>query len=140
MAKSSRRLYPLLFCCIIAAFFFGCGGGGSGGSSSGGGATPAKSLNWNPPLSYQDGSPLNPAADLDRFEIYIKENSNFTDTDDEMAALSAIDKANGLVCTSFNLSNLAPFLSKGVVYHVSIRAVANNGLKSNFSASASFSF
>jgi hypothetical protein len=140
MAKSSRWLYALLLCCIVPAFLFGCGGGGSGESSSGGGATPAKTLSWNPPQSFQDGSPLNPGADLDRFEIYIKENSNFADVDNEMAAVSATDKSTGLVCTSFNLANLAPFLSKGVVYHVSIRAVAHNGLKSDFSASASFSF
>lgn len=101
---------------------------------------PSKMVSWNPPSTYQDGSSLNSTADLDRYEIYVKEAPNFADTDNEMAAVSAIDKATGQVCTSFDLANLSPFLSKGVTYHVSIRAVAKNGLKSGFSPSASFSF
>ena len=119
----------------------GCGGGetseGGTGSSD---PLPTKTLSWNPPATYHDGSPLNPASDLDSFEIYVKETSNFADTDDEMAALSAIDQATGQVCTSFDLANLAPFISEGVTYHVSVRAVAKSGLKSDFSPSASFSF
>jgi hypothetical protein len=42
--------------------------------------------------------------------------------------------------TSFNLANLAPYLSKGIAYRVSMRAVAVTGLKSDFSPPASFSF
>jgi hypothetical protein len=60
------------------------------------------------PGTYEDRSSLNPATDLDSFEIYIKETPNFDDTDNEMAALSASDKATGQVCTSFSLANLAP--------------------------------
>jgi hypothetical protein len=106
----------------------------------GGETTPAKILSWNPPATFQDGSSLNPATDLDNYEIYVKETPNFTDTDNEMAALSATDKATGQICTSFNLANLASFLSEGVTYHTSVRAVGKNGLKSSFSPSASFSF
>ena len=140
MAKSGRHFFALFSLFIILASLFGCGGGGSGETSSGGGSLPMKTLSWNPPASYLDGSPLNPVLDLDSFEIYIKETPNFADTDNEMAALSATDKATGQVCTSFNLANLGPFISKGVTYHVSIRAVAKNGLKSGFSPGATFSF
>ena len=140
MAKSGRRLFALFSFFIILAPLFGCGGGSSGETSSGGGSLPTKTLSWNPPASYLDGSSLNPVTDLDSFEIYVKETPNFADTDNEMAALSATDRATGQVCTSFNLANLGPFISKGVTYHVSIRAVAKNGLKSGFSPSAMFSF
>ena len=136
MAKTDRQLLALLSLFLILTAFIGCGSEESGGSV----LLPAKMLSWNPPATYQDGSSLNPATDLDNYEIYVKEAPNFADTDNEMAALSATDRATGQVCTSFNLANLSPFISKGVTYHVSIRAVAKNGLKSGFSPSASFSF
>ena len=120
----------------VVSVVAGCGGEGSGGSE----LFPSKMVSWNPPSTYQDGSSLNPATDLDSYEIYVKEAPNFADTDNEMAALSATDKATGQVCTSFDLANLSPFLSEGVTYHVSIRAVAKNGLKSGFSPGATFSF
>jgi len=132
MAKTDRQLLALLSLFLILAAFLGCGSEGE--------LLPAKMVSWNPPATYQDGSSLNPATDLDSYEIYVKEAPNFADTDNEMAALSATDRATGQVCTSFNLANLSPFISKGVTYHVSIRAVAKNGLKSGFSPSAPFSF
>jgi len=140
MAKSSRCLYALFLFCILTVSLFGCGDWSFWETSSSGESLPTKTLSWNPPATYLDGSSLNPVTDLDCFEIYVKDNPNFADTDDEMAALSATDKATGQVCTTFNLANLAPFLSKGVTYYVSIRAVAKNGLKSDFSPIASFSF
>jgi hypothetical protein len=131
----------ILFLVFASVSLNSCGGGGSGGSESvGGEPLPAKILSWNPPETYQDGSFLNPATDLDSFEIYIKETSNFADTDNEMAAVSATRGASGELNTSFNLANLAPFIDKGITYYVSIRAVAKNGLKSGFSPGASFSF
>jgi hypothetical protein len=136
MAKTDRQLLALLSLFLILTAFIGCGSEESGGSA----LLPAKMLSWSPPATYQDGSSLNPATELDNYEIYVKEVPNFADTDNEMAALSATDKATGQVCTSFNLANLSPFISKGVTYHVSIRAVAKNGLKSGFSPSAAFSF
>ena len=136
MAKSGREFLALFSFFLLLAAFLGCGGEGSGGSE----LLPSKMVSWNPPVTYQDGSSLDPATDLDSYEIYVKEAPNFADTNNEMAALSATDKATGQVCTSFNLANLSPFISKGVNYHISIRAVAKNGLKSGFSPSATFSF
>ena len=57
-----------------------------------------------------------------------------------MALVSAVDSATGQPATSFNLANLGPFLSLGVRYQVSLRAVAISGLKSDFSPPAAFSF
>jgi hypothetical protein len=140
MAKFGRQILALFSFFLILASLYGCGEWRYGETSLGGESLPTKTLNWNSPATYQGGSSLNPSTDLDSYEIYVKETPNFTDTDNEMAALSSTDKATGQICTSFNLANLAPYIEKGVTYHVSIRAVAKNGLKSGFSSSASFSF
>jgi len=134
-----RRIHKVLPFVIIVAFLAGCG---DGRGSSGGGSElyPAKILTWSPPSQYADGTPLNPEKDLDRFEIYIKEDGIFSDTDSEMATVSAIDPGTGQPVTSFDLANLSPFLSQGVTYYVSIRSVALNGMKSGFSPGATFSF
>ena len=138
---ANRKIYLFILLLVVGSVVAGCGGGSTGGGSTGGGETlPAKYLSWEPPSTYTDSSPLNPAVDLDRIEIFVKENGNFSDNDNEMAALSAIDQGTGKVATTFNLANLTPFISRGVAYHVSVRAVAKNGLKSEFSPSATFSF
>ena len=140
MAKSGRRLFALFSFFIILASLFGCGGGGSGQTSSGSESLPPKILNWQPPTKFLDNSPLDPAKDLASFEIFVNEDNLFSNTDNEMAAMSATDPTTGQVCTAFNLANLAPFLSKGVTYHVAVRAVTMTGVKSDFSPSATFSF
>ena len=144
MEKSGRRLLVILLIAIVLSPLSGCGGGGTSeeGLSGGGGPEPfpAKILSWNPPSQYMDGSSLDPGTDLDRIEIYIKQSSSFSDTDNEMAVVSATDPSNGQINTSFNLANLSPFLSQGVTYYASVRAVTPTGLKSDFSSSAAFSF
>jgi hypothetical protein len=123
------------------AAFSGCGGGG-GSSDSGTSSAPlpAKVLSWDPPTSYVDTTPMNPIKDLDRFEIYVNESGNFTDTDSAMAAVSAVDPATKNLTTSFNLANLSSHLTVGPRYYVSLRAVALTGLKSSYSPPVSFSF
>jgi hypothetical protein len=76
---------------------------------------------------------LNPDTDLDRYEIYVKETYDFSDTDTPMAAVSSNT-------TTFNLANLSPHVTVGPQYYVSLRAVAITGLKSDYSPPASFSF
>lgn len=83
---------------------------------------------------------MNPLTDLDGFEIYVNESGSFADADTPNAVLSAVDPATHTLTTSFNLADLAPYLSKGIAYRVSMRAVAVTGLKSDFSPTASFSF
>ena len=155
MAKSGRQIYALFSFILMMAFLIGCGGGSSVESSGGIGLPPAeppstepppagtlppKILSWQPPTSYSDNSPLDPLRDLDNFEIYVKETGPFSDGDSPMAFISAVDSATGQPATSFNLANLGPFLSLGVRYQVSLRAVAISGLKSDFSPPAAFSF
>lgn len=144
VAKAGNRLKTLLLSVIIVATLSGCGGGGStgGGSNGGGGGdtVPAQTLSWAPPTSYTDTTPLNPATDLDRFEIYVNGTGTFTAADTPIAVLAAVDRGIGQVTTSFNLANLSPFLARGIPYQVSIRAVAINGEKSDFSQPATFFF
>jgi len=126
---------------ILLGILAGCGGGGGGGSSSGGGETlPAKTLSWAAPESYTDNTSLNPLTDLSEYEIYVNESGTFADTDTPKAVLSAVDTTTHTLTSSFNLANLSPYLSKGIAYRVSMRAVAVTGLKSDFSPPASFSF
>ena len=130
-------------CMIIlaaAVSLVGCGGGGGGGTSTTAPGTPAsKILSWAPPTAYEDNTTLNPSTDLDVFEVYIRQDGNFTSNDNAMAALQAVDPGTAQLTTSFDLNGLSPFLSNGVTYYVSVRAVAKNGLKSDFSRSATFS-
>ncbi len=97
-------------------------------------------LSWSPPTAYTDSTPLNPTADLDSFEIYVNTSGSFSNADTPLAYVQAVDPASHLLTTEFNLANLGPYLSKGIVYHVSLRAVALTGAKSDFSPAASFSF
>ena len=133
---------------ILLGILSGCGGGGASSSSDGtplladGGGTPlpAKILSWAAPESYTDNTTLNPMTDLDGFEIYVNESGSFSNGDIPNAVVSAVDPQTHTLTSSFNLANLAPYLSGGVVYRVSMRAVAITGLKSDFSPPASFSF
>ena len=124
---------------ILLGSLSGCGGGG-GSSTSDGSPLPAKTLSWAAPESYTDNTSLNPLTDLSEYEIYVNESGSFADTDTPKAVLSAVDTTTHTLTSSFNLANLGPSLSRGVVYRVSMRAVANTGLKSDFSPPASFSF
>ena len=83
---------------------------------------------------------MNPITDLDGFEIYVNESGSFSNGDIPKAVVSAVDPSTHTLTTSFNLANLGPYLSKGIAYRVSMRAVAITGLKSDFSPPASFSF
>lgn len=124
---------------VVLAILSGCGGGGT--SSSGDGTPlPAKILSWAPPDAYTDSTSLNPVTELDGFEIYVNETGVFSNGDLPNAVVRAVDPQTHTLTTSFNLANLSPYLSKGIVYRVSMRAVAITGLKSDFSPPASFSF
>jgi hypothetical protein len=126
---------------ILLGVLSGCGGGGASSSGDGGGTPlPAKTLSWAAPESYTDNTLLNPLTDLSEYEIYVNESGSFADTDTPSAVVNAVDPTTHTLTSSFNLANLAPYLSKGIAYRVSMRAVAVTGLKSDFSPPASFSF
>ena len=83
---------------------------------------------------------LNPLTDLDRLEIYVNESGSFADTDTPKAVLSAVDPTTNHLPPPSTSPTLPLYLSKGIAYQVSMRAVAVTGLKSDFSPPASFSF
>jgi hypothetical protein len=122
----------------MLAAFSGSGGGGSA-DSGGGTALPARTLNWQPPSAYTDGTSMNPVLELDRFEVYVNVSGSFHSSDTPQAILSAVDPATHQLATSFNLANIAA-LTRGPLYWVSLRAVASTGQKSDFSIPAFFSF
>jgi hypothetical protein len=145
LAKTDRQPIALFSVFIILMFLSGCGGGGSGETFMSSGPAPlepfpAKVLSWQPPTKYLDDTPLDAAKDLANFEIYVKEDGGFTESDTPMALVSAVDSTSGQLNTNFNLSNLGAFLSRGVTYQVALRAVATTGVKSAFSSPATFSF
>jgi hypothetical protein len=125
---------------ILLGFLTGCGGGGGATSSGDGTPLPARTLSWDAPDSYTDNTPLNPLTDLGKYEIFVNESGSFTDADTPSAIVSTVDLVTGTLTTSFNLATLSPYLSKGITYQVSMRAVDTSGLKSDFSPPASFSF
>jgi hypothetical protein len=125
---------------VYLAVIAGCGGGGSSSGSITPSPLPTKNLSWIPPTAYTDGTPLNPATDLDIFEIYVKQSGPFTSSDSPVALVGAVSPSTGQLVTSFNLANLGPFITPGIQYQVALRAVAIAGTKSGFSGPATFSF
>jgi hypothetical protein len=122
---------------LLGTAFTGCNGGGSASSANQETQSPPpvqRTLSWAPPTAFQDNTPLDPARDLSGYNIYIKksETAVFTDNDVECAIASPTDRALDLmpVCRFLGYDN--------GTYHVSVRAIAKNGLMSDFSPSASF--
>ncbi|MDX1814688.1 MAG: hypothetical protein R3239_01910 [Thermodesulfobacteriota bacterium] len=138
----NRSIAPVLVCLLLAGSMLlaGCGGGGEtvvASSPSG----PAAFLTWDPPQTYEDTTPLDPYADLDYYEFYIRPDMNFTDNDLPVAQVAAVediwdpDVKTYLenLTTEFDLQNLLPFVSPGETGYLSIRAVGIDGMKSGFS-------
>ena len=138
MRTPSRRTNHLVLALVLSMCLIGCGGGGGETSPGVIPSTPLV-LSWTPPESFADQTPLDPARDLAHYEIYINETGKFASTDPTTATVSAVDPAKGDLVTSFDLANLGPFLSAGKTYFVSMQSVSNTGVKSDFSAAASFS-
>lgn len=122
----------VLWACLPA-----CGGGGG---SSGQAAQPppppvppvaATSMNWTSPQFFTDDTSLDPAKDLELFEIYVKRDSSFGTVDLPVATVWPSTN-------SFDFQTVDPPLSKGVTYYASVRAVTPEGAKSDFSAYVSF--
>lgn len=125
--------------CVLLVAVSGCGGGGAAGSGDSF-TFPSKVLSWNPPSTYSDSTPLDPSRELEAYEIYVNETGSFADSIPPMAEVVAVDPRTGQLATSFDLAKFSRYLSPGVTYRVSVRAVAISGLKSGFSSTAAFSF
>ena len=120
----------------------GCGGGGETPQSQGPAPSgPVTVLAWSPPLTYNDNAVLDPERDLDYYEIYVRHDPNFTDSDLPMiqvAAVAATLSPDGHTVvrapvTEFTL-DLIPSLPAGNQLYVSMRAVGVDRQKSAFMA------
>ena len=121
---------------VLGALLCACGGGGSASNQPSQPPPPplqAKMMIWKAPQYFMDNSLLNPENDLQRFEIYIRQDLPFGPGDNPIATASPVDN-------TFNLATLVPPLSKGVTYYVSVRAVTVEDEISDFSPHFSFSF
>jgi len=110
----------------------GCGGGGE--TPQGQGPTPSGPVSvveWAPPTTYNDNTILAPERDLDYYEIYVRQDPNFTDNDLPVVQVAAV--SSGLPVTEFNL-DLITQLPAGSQLFVSIRAVGVDQQKSAFMA------
>jgi hypothetical protein len=110
----------------------GCGGGGGDTpqaqvAPSG----PVSVLAWTPPTTYNDNVVLDPERDLEYYEIYVRQDTNFTDSDLPEVQLAAVTA--GTPVTEFTLE-LIPSLPTGGQLFVSIRAVGVDQQKSAFMA------
>ncbi|MFA5808291.1 MAG: hypothetical protein WC978_07940 [bacterium] len=120
----------------------GCGGGGDTPQSQGPAPSgPASVLAWTPPTTYNDNVVLDPERDLDYYEIYVRQDPSFTDSDlpaIQVAAVAATLSPDGLtvvksLVTEFTLE-LIPSLPAGSQLFVSMRAVGVDQQKSAFMA------
>ena len=109
----------------------GCGGGGSTASEGPAPSGPVSVLAWTPPATYNDNVPLDPARDLDFYEIYVRRDPNFTDSD--LAAIQVAAVAAGTPVTEFTLE-LIPSLPAATPLYISMRAVGIDQQKSAFMA------
>ena len=120
----------------------GCGGGGDTPQSQGPTPSgPVSVLAWTPPTTYNDNVALDPQRDLDYYEIYVRQDANFTDNDlpvIQVAAVAGTVSPDGLtvarsLVTEFTLE-LIPALPAGSQLYVSMRAVGVDQQKSGFMA------
>jgi ABC-type transport system substrate-binding protein len=122
----------------------GCGGGGGGEtpqSQAPASSGPVSLLAWTPPTTFNDNVALDPARDLDYYEIYVRQDPNFTDSDHpaiQVAAVAGTVSPDGLtvsrlLVTEFALE-LIPSLPATRQLYVSMRAVGVDQQKSGFMA------
>ncbi len=125
----------------LGGLLTGCGGGGvtSQGIAPPPPAGPVTALTWTPPAAYNDNTVMDPAQDLDFYEIYVRQDPNFADTDlpvAEVASVADVPSQDGQtivksLVTEFNL-NLLPNLPSGSQLYVSLKAVGVDKQKSAF--------
>ena len=127
---------------VAVLLLAGCGGEGEIPQSMGlTPSGPVSVLAWSPPTTYNDNAPLDPQRDLDYYEVYVREDPNFTDSDQPVIEVSAVADTlspDGLTITrllvkEFTLE-LIPSLPAGNQLYVSMRAVGIDHQKSAFMA------
>lgn len=139
--KRHTAMRMLLGVFAVTILLAGCGGGGGATSQSQGPAPsgPVSMLSWVPPTTFNDNAVMDPERDLDYYEIYVRQDPNFTDSDlplTQVAAVANTLSPDGLtvaksLVTEFTLE-LIPSLPAGNQLFVSMRAVGVDQQKSAF--------
>ena len=87
-----------------------------------------------------DNVALDPYRDLDHYEVYVRQDANFSNDDLPVALIAAVvdsPPGNGnapakILETEFVLENLQPYIPAGSHYFVSLKSVGIDGQKSEF--------
>ena len=138
----------------VALLLAGCGGGGGGsagveapGLPPAGGVPPAGPvtvLTWDPPSSFADNERVDPYRDIDHYEVYVREDADFSNSDLPVVfipALTSVDptrapstgvKKGRRPNSEFQLETLDPYISNASRQYVSLKAVGVDGQKSAF--------
>lgn len=120
----------------------GCGGGGEAPQSQAPPASGTASVfAWSPPATFNDNTPLNPAVDIEYYELYLRRDPNFTDSDQPAAQIAAVvdlPSTDGRTVvkssvTEFTLEQI-PSIPAGNLLYISMRAVGIDQQKSAFMA------
>lgn len=125
----------LVILAVTGALAAGCGGGGESAAQP---SDPVYALGWDPPGTYSDNAALDPYQDLEYYEVYVREDTRFSDNDVPVALLKAVtdDPAPGSpgakLETEFILGNLKSYVNPGKLYYVSIKAIGVDGQRSAF--------
>lgn len=128
---------------VITGLLAGCGGGGE--QQAGQASTPVTGevtvFAWRPPATFNDNTPLNPTSDIDYYELYLRTDQNFTESDQpavQIAAMTDLLSTDGKTVvkspvTEFTLE-LLPSIPSGKIVYVSMKAVGIDKQKSAFMA------
>ena len=133
---------PVLPLIVLGVLLAGCGGGGGETAQAPGPppSGPVSVLTWNPPANFADKTAMDPYRDLDHYELYVRQDGNFTDSDLPVAmiatftdaAASGGDAGAKVLETEFILENIQPFIAPGNRHYVSMKAVGVDGQRSGF--------
>jgi hypothetical protein len=85
---------------------------------------------------------MDPYRDLDHYELYVRTDKNFSDTDLPVALIAAVTDASSSAANpgskmlekEFILENVRPYISSDNRHFVSLKAVGIDGQKSGFMA------
>ena len=132
----------------VALLLAGCGGGGGGsaGVEAPGlpPAGPVTVLTWDPPSSFADNERVDPYRDIDHYEVYVREDADFSNSDLPVVVIPALTSVDPTRAPStgvkkgrrpnseFQLETLDPYISKASRQYVSLKAVGVDGQKSAF--------